>query len=52
MTKPCNRMCVVCRKMKNKSELIRFIVSGATSYQTKVLSLNAEAHTFVETDNV
>ena len=28
LTKPCNRMCVVCRKMKDKSELIRFVVSG------------------------
>ena len=35
MTKPCNRMCVVCRKMKDKSELIRFVVSGDESFKSQ-----------------
>ena len=28
MTKPCSRMCVVCRSKKDKSELVRFVLSG------------------------
>ncbi len=46
------RMCIACRQMKGKDELIRIVKSGENIVLDSSLKRQAGAHTFVTTANV